>query len=512
LIRNWQHKLGEHVPKDLRVPTETELQRAATTLGYVRTDLSIAEWWAEAKSNQTGAHRRFIESLEQRRQRYLEQRETGMLEFWRCVANHLLEKNSWHLPCTQTYDRFVQLSAEAIIDRLRVEIEIRNGNFAAEPTSKVVRAGLTCSAQPDESILRLFSRYSAQRLAEKRKRADTLRQDEIVLRHFAGFIGDDRSVRTIERAEVRDWRDTLAALPPGFSSSKAYSGLSLRDAAAKARSVGASKRSLVTVNKYLSTVSPFLSWCVRNGFADRNPCDGLFYDLPKGSNPRPPFSAAQLEILFASPLFTGCECDGREHIPGRHKVRDWRFWIPLICFFTGARISEVAQLKVGDIGESDGVPFIYIRHNEAEGQTTKSGRSRIAPIHPKLVELGFFDLAAQREAGEALFPQLRRNSRGNIGATASRFWRKYLTKLGLKTKGLGSHSFRHLLADRLREAGYINEEIRVILGHTQKSVTSGYGLLPEGTVLRLSEMIEKLSFIEVDGLIKNNSNKHTASG
>jgi integrase len=67
--------------------------------------------------------------------------------------------------------------------------------------------------------------------------------------------------------------------------------------------------------------------------------------------------------------------------------------------------------------------------------------------------------------------------------------------------GLGTHSFRHLLADRLRQAGYLNEEIKVVLGHSQKSVTSGYGKEREGTATRLSEMLSKIDFEEVDHML-----------
>jgi integrase len=351
--------------------------------------------------------------------------------------------------------------------------------------------------------MELFEHYAQQRLAEKRKRPDTIEQDRKIVRLFASFIGKNKAVGAICQAEVRDWRDTIAALPPMFGAAKAYQDLTLREAAAKAKCEGAQGMSPTTVNKYLSTISPFLGWCVRNAYAERNPCHGLRYDLQKGRNPRPPFSSEQLEQILASPLFTGFERDGKEHLPGIILARDWRYWIPLVCLFTGARISEVAQLNVCDVREERGIPFIHIRHSEEDGQKTKSGNSRIAAVHPKLAKLGFLAFASQRQrSGEQrLFPDLQSNARGNVGAEASRFWRTYLTRIGLKQPGLGSHSFRHLLADRLRLAGYLNEEIKVVLGHSQKSVTSGYGRLTEGTAKRLHKMISSISFEEINSLL-----------
>jgi integrase len=425
----------------------------------------------------------------------------------------VLTENGWTVPDTGTRDRFGQMIVEAMIDRLRVEIEVKNGNFAAEAASKIVRSGLAqieSSAEPGERIMDLFERYAKQRIAEKGKRLDTVDQDRKIIQRFACFIGEATAVNTIKLADVRDWRDTVAALPPMFASAKAYHGLSLREAAAKARAAGTRGMSPTTVNKYLSTLSPFLVWCVGNGYAERNPCDRLFYRLQKGRNPRPPFTSEQLKQILASPLFTGFRCDGKEHLRGYMKSKDWRFWIPLVCLFTGARISEVSQLRLDDVQSEDGMPFIWIRHDEKRGQKTKSARSRIAPIHSKLAALGFLRFveelkSANSGASGRLFPELLPNSRDNSGATASRFWRDYLRRISVKSgaDGYGSHSFRHLLADRLRLAGFLNEEIKVALGHSQASVTRNYGQLGEGTVKRLSAMLEGANFDEVDDLLIN---------
>jgi integrase len=105
-----------------------------------------------------------------------------------------------------------------------------------------------------------------------------------------------------------------------------------------------------------------------------------------------------------------------------------------------------------------------------------------------------------------LFPELQRNERGHIGGGPSRFWRDYLSRVGLKKggDGLGAHSFRHTMADQLRLAGYLDDEIEVALGHNQKSVTSGYGRLKQGTVERLSRMFEAVKFdgVCVDALVE----------
>jgi integrase len=65
---------------------------------------------------------------------------------------------------------------------------------------------------------------------------------------------------------------------------------------------------------------------------------------------RRPWKSGELELMFSQPLFT------RYELPRNPKGgRDAAYWIPLLGLFTGARISELAQLRVDDIDTSEGV-------------------------------------------------------------------------------------------------------------------------------------------------------------
>jgi integrase len=363
------------------------------------------------------------------------------------------------------------------------------------------KAREAAKAKPGESIMNLFDRYAAQRLAEKRKRQDTIDQDRKVVEQFAEFIGKDRSVRSISASEVRDWRDVIADLPPAFRKWKVNEGLSMREAAAKGKALGLKGVTPTTVNKYLSTVSPFIKWCRQNSYIDHDPCDGLFYDLQKVKRRRPSFGIDELNRIIASPLFTGFLKAGKEFEAGAEKADDWRYWLPLVCMFTGARIGEVAQLSVEDVKEQDGIAYLLIRHDEETGQTTKSGYNRPAAIHPVLNSIGFLHFVERQrkrvKAGgnQQLFLELKRDDRGQAGK-CSRFWRTYLKRIGLKegADGFGAHSFRHTMADQLRLAGHLDDEIEVALGHNQVSVTARYGSIRQGTISRLAKMMADVKF------------------
>jgi integrase len=106
-----------------------------------------------------------------------------------------------------------------------------------------------------------------------------------------------------------------------------------------------------------------------------------------------------------------------------------------VCLFTGARLGEVAQLRTEDVRKERGAWFIHIRHDELTGQTTKSGYSRAAPIHSKLIELGFLAFhkrqleRSERDGNDAMFPALEKNARGQITGKVGRWWRDYLEDL-----------------------------------------------------------------------------------
>lgn len=495
-------------PHTLVKPSVRELQRVAAERAFLAMQPKLDSFWRSHAVGDSLAYDQTLERLRDKRADFLRTRESEP-RLWEEIANKEIERRAWELPKeSDDYASFVQMIAEAAIEVLSVEIGKREGRFNERPTSPVVIAGLDAAAaeaEPGEKLLDLFERYAAQRLAEKRKRPDTINQDRKVVEGFAAFVGATRSVRSIQPSDIRDWRDAIAKLPVKYQSTKLYVGLSIKEAVKVSQSVKANSVSPTTVNKYLSTISPFIAWCITNGYADRNPCDGLFYDIPKGKNPRPPFTSEQLGTIFGSPLFKGFLADGKEHIAGDQTANDWRFWIPTVCLFTGARIGEIAQLNVDDLDEEGGVLFMLIRHDESRGQRTKSGLTRCAPIHSRLIELGFLEFAKEqrersaRDGDKQLFPDLKANARGHVGAAPSRFWRDYLRRIGIKGKrdGIGAHSFRHTIADCLRQVGYLDDEIEVCLGHNQKTVTAGYGRIRQGTVGRLSKMIESVGFPEI---------------
>lgn len=408
--------------------------------------------------------------------------------------------------------RLAELINLARLEAMSVAARRVEGEVEAESTAPLITRAKereAARAADGETIVELYDAWTSEQLAKKEKRPDTVRQDRKVVQQFAEFVGEDRAIRSITPSEVFDFREARRAVPPKWQSKRELRNMSLRQAAEEARRLDLKQTSFVTVNRELSAISGLCKWLAQRPqwVGMPNPCAGLFYQKVKGKNRRPSFDTEALNRIIGSPLFTGFEKDGREHRKGMCKADDWRKWIPLLCMFTGARVAEVAQLRIGDIRYEHGIPVARIAHNEKAGQRTKSDETRFAVIHSKLVEVGLFAFIDRRLAktnGDhtaPLFPELHANERDNIGAEPSEWWRDYLSVIGVKdgADGYGTHSFRHTLADRLRvEGDLLDSEIALTLGHSAKSVTGGYGGVPQGTAQRLQSNIESVKFVGVD--------------
>lgn len=71
-------------------------------------------------------------------------------------------------------------------------------------------------------------------------------------------------------------------------------------------------------------------------------------------------------------------------------------WLPILCAFTGSRISEMAQLRKEDVRTEGNV--LVIRINPEAG-TVKTRQYRDLPAHPQLLELGFAEFVASSSDG-----------------------------------------------------------------------------------------------------------------
>ncbi len=248
--------------------------------------------------------------------------------------------------------------------------------------------------------------------------------------------------------------------------------------AEKARSLKLQPIAAPTVKSYLQRWRKLFDLQVAAGHATSNPFEDRKVEAVgrKAKKQNRTFTNEELETLFSSPLFQGAASESRAYSPGSCLVADWRFWAPLIALLSGARVSEIAQLRPADVRLSDG-HWVFDINDDAGKRLKNSGTARQIPVHPRLVELGLLELAKRRLASGAttLLPDQPKPVGGDAGKQASKWMsEKLLPRLNLKTReGLGFHGFRHTLKSMLRTAGAPDTVSNAICGHDERS--SGVG-------------------------------------
>jgi integrase len=319
------------------------------------------------------------------------------------------------------------------------------------------------------------------------------------------------SVADIKRSHATAFREALQMVP------KTRKGPLLRAGLPELSQWGREhpkepKVSAGTVNKQLGAVQAIVGWGFRSGLVpDEVPWSDPFADkrLREELSTRAPFDTRGLQAIFNAALFT--ENDIPEGGKGPAAI-----WLPLLALFAGGRLSEFAGLRASDVrddpeprlsGAETGVTLLWIVPDKKAGRRLKTVTSeRVVPVHSQLVALGFLDFVAacRREGGEKawLFPSLAPDQgRGPIQAW-SKWWSYYLrTHIGIKDRDMVFHSFRHGFTDRARTAQMDAEVRKALMGHSDTSVSGGYGakdMLARWGVDVLKEAVEKISYPGLD--------------
>ena len=135
---------------------------------------------------------------------------------------------------------------------------------------------------------------------------------------------------------------------------------------------------------------------------------------------------------------------------------------------TGARLSEVVYLAVGDINLQD--KSVAIRPNSLRGSLKTASSERTIPLSDKALNA----LQVLRQGKEDNDPIFTRYARPRGSDAASQMLMKRLRKV-VKDRKKSIHSLRHSMKDALRNSGCPEELAKSLLGHSDGSVASRYG-------------------------------------
>lgn len=188
------------------------------------------------------------------------------------------------------------------------------------------------------------------------------------------------------------------------------------------------------------------------------------------------YSDEQGRMLFMLPPWTGAKSAQKRMLAGDMIIHDAWYFVPMIAWYTGMRLDEIASLQLDEIECVDGYWQINVKWNDIRRLKTVSS-TRSLPVSSQLQELGLIDyVLALRAAGEELlFPELRPES--GIGTLGDAFykirWTHLAKKLPFLVKGQANHSFRHTAIDAMKAAGITLEVRKDFAGHVMSSETEG---------------------------------------
>lgn len=334
-----------------------------------------------------------------------------------------------------------------------------------------------------KSLSELLPRFAT----EKNAKPGTRREYEVAVRMFEEFLGESRAAYAITKQDVLDYKNALVRTPSNYT--KRFPGLTLPQAvtANAARKVPFPTLSAVTINdKWLARLHSILAWCKNNVITPDNVASEIRVAVAKGSGERPryPFPPADLAAIFEKPVD-----DIEKH------------WAMLIALFSGARASEIAQMKLDSVREVRRILCFEIE------EMTKNGASRRAvPVHGMLLELGLERrIADLRGVGEErLFPSwYAQGAKGledptrTINMPFANFlprWfnRTYLRNVGILHPKKKYHSFRHTMKSALTRAAVPRSISDEITGQYDRS--SGAGYIHDGSVEAMHAAINSVIF------------------
>jgi integrase len=330
-------------------------------------------------------------------------------------------------------------------EALARKVERDEGDFAGRPAHPLIANAQSTDA-PHEPVLlpKLLDAY-LKNLERQGKGREARKRWTPVFDDLARFVKHKDAAR-LTKKNLIEWRDKK-----------------LETLAAK-----------TVADVHLASVRAVLAWAVENERLASNPADGvrLRKSKPIRSREKGFRDDEAIEVLKACRAYLPAEAanpSNRESV----KITRAKKWASLLCAFTGARVTEITQLRKVDVRkEGDG----HVIRITPDAGSVKTAHYRDVPIHQQLVDLGFIDFV-QASLDGPLF----HNGQGDDDAlksarTSSGRVSNWLQSLGVIPEGVQpNHGWRHRFKTVGEELGVSSRVLDAIQGHAGKTAGDGYG-------------------------------------
>ncbi|MEI4234983.1 tyrosine-type recombinase/integrase, partial [Roseovarius sp. D22-M7] len=182
--------------------------------------------------------------------------------------------------------------------------------------------------------------------------------------------------------------------------------------------------------------------------------------------------AEAVQVLKASRSYQP-KVDEFGNIRESDKAANLKRWVPILCAFTGARVSEITQLRNEDIRKVDGQ---WVARITPDAGTVKAGGYRDVPLHPQIIDEGFAEFVKSAPPGPLFHNSTEREKVNRAVIIASNKLSEWLRVSKLTPEGLQpNHAWRHRLKTQCREHGISDRVVDAIQGHSGKTAADNYG-------------------------------------
>jgi integrase len=205
-----------------------------------------------------------------------------------------------------------------------------------------------------------------------------------------------------------------------------------------------------TVDSIRKSIQGVFSYAIEKGYVTKSPATGLNLRLNTHRS-FALFNDEEVRLLIDSALA---------------EAEEWKKWIILLAAYTGARRSELIQLRRQDVKHDPDSDRHYLLVTDEAGNTKTENATRQIPIHQQLLDMGFINYVDK--SSERLFDGLNPQ-------TVTHWFSRLRNRLEIQVfDDYGNrkvfHSFRHGFITRSRGAGVPIDLIQQVVGHEKIKV------------------------------------------
>jgi integrase len=342
------------------------------------------------------------------------------------------------------WHKSARMLAQIELEIIERQSERDTGRFDGKPTHPILATAPESPEPAPVKLKTLFDGYFRELRAQNRG-AEAERRWRPVFDDLRDFLKHDDALR-ITKQRLQDWKDDLIGR---------YAAKTIRDS-------------------YFGSVKAIFTWAADTGRIPSNPTVGLKIKVPK------PILAREkgynddeaIAVLKAAADYKPKASDNPATTE-QPALTAAKRWAPWLCAYTGARISEMTQLRKEDVKVKDGIHYLRIT---SDAGSVKTGQYRDVPIHPHLIERGFLGFVKASLSGPLFYRPSPRTTSATPWRTVSGRVSEWVRSLKvLDARVSPNHGWRDRFKTVAIEVGMNARACDAIQGHAARTAGENYG-------------------------------------